>query len=480
MQVRSVVFLSVLMVLAGSLPATADGPDREQVEAALDQALRFFHDHCSHHGGYVWRYSRDLTLSEGEAETGPDTAWVQPPGTPAVGMTFLEAWRVTGKEEYRDWAVEVAHALVRGQMQSGGWFYRIDFDEDERKRWGYRDNTAFRPSRRKNRTNVTTLDDDVTPAAIRLLMQVDRELDFSDRKIHDAATFALDAILAAQYPNGGWYQNWDRYPKPASADEFPVLQASYPDDWSRIWLNDWPGRYFNNDNVSGNVIATLLEAWDTYEDERYLEAARRGGEFLIRAQMPAPQPAWAQQYDPKMHPCWDRKFEPPAISGLESQDVMETLLLLYRRTGEKRFLEPIPRALKYLKDSEVSDGRLARFYELKSNRPLYFTKDYKLTYDPDDSPTHYGFVVDSRLDAIAAEYARLSRGTRGADVTVSKSRDDVGREAAIAIGLLDRRGAWVDRRSMKGHRKASPEGVIQSETFNRNARILCEYLRATN
>ncbi|MFG0335756.1 MAG: polysaccharide lyase, partial [Maioricimonas sp. JB049] len=402
-------------------------------------------------------------------------------GTPAVGETFLDAWKATGREEYRDWAVETARALVRGQLQSGGWYYRIDFDKEERSRWGYRDNEAFRPSRRrKNKTNVTTLDDDVTPAAVRLLMRVDRELDFSDREIHEAAMFALDAMVAAQYPNGGWYQNWDRYPEPPSRDDFPVMAASYPENWSRRWLNDWPGRYFNNDNVSGNVIATLLEAWDTYDDERYLEAARRGGEFLIRAQMPEPQPAWAQQYDPQMHPCWDRKFEPPAISGLESQDVMETLMLLYRRTGEKRFLEPIPRALEYLKDSRYPDGRLARFYELKSNRPLFFTKEYELTYHPDDSPTHYGFIVEGRLEAIATEFARLSRRGPNARRDASPSPRDLAEQATAVIETLDGRGAWIDQRSMKGHRKASPEGVIQSETFNTNARVLGEYLQSLN
>src|SRR4029077_9180464 len=105
---------------------------------------------------------------------------------------------------------------------------------------------------------------------------------------------------------------------------------------------------------------------------RYRAAAERGGAFLILAQMPEPQPAWAQQYDRKMHPVWDRKFEPPAITGLESQDALETLLLLHRKTGDRKYLAPIPRALDYLKKSRLPDGRIARFYELKTNRPFYF------------------------------------------------------------------------------------------------------------
>ena len=41
--------------------------------------------------------------------------------------------------------------------------------------------------------------------------------------------------------------------------------------------------------------------------------------------------------------------------------------------GNKTYLKPIPRALAYLRRSLLSDGRLARYYELKTNKPLYLT-----------------------------------------------------------------------------------------------------------
>ena len=82
------------------------------------------------------------------------------------------------------------------------------------------------------------------------------------------------------------------------------------------------------------MIRTMLAAWDVYGEKKYLASAKRCGDWLILAQMPDPQPAWAQQYDVNMHPVWDRKFEPPAITGSESQTVMNALLLLFRRTGE--------------------------------------------------------------------------------------------------------------------------------------------------
>ena len=98
MLARSRISLAGLLLLVSSVAVSAaDAPGRGEALDALNRAVGFFTEHCSKHGGYVWRYSRDLKLSEGEAETGPTTIWVQPPGTPAVGEVLLDAYLVTGK-----------------------------------------------------------------------------------------------------------------------------------------------------------------------------------------------------------------------------------------------------------------------------------------------------------------------------------------------------------------------------------------------
>ena len=81
---------------------------------------------------------------------------------------------------------------------------------------------------------------------------------------------------------------------------------------------------------------------------------------------------------------------------------------IYRVTGDKKYLEPIPRALAYLKKSRLPDGRLARYYELKTNRPLYMTRDgdeYSLTYD--DSQTARPLRLESRF-APGGDRSRVS------------------------------------------------------------------------
>lgn len=442
---------------------------------AITQACRFYSS-LAKHGGYVWRYSRDKRLSEGEAETDEHTIWVQPPGTPTVGEAYLDAFEATRDQRFLEFAQQAAVALVHGQLQSGGWYYSIHFDPAERARRGYRSNSNYRPRRRgRDRNNITTLDDDTTQAALRFLMRFDRAADGASEDVREAINFGLAALIAAQAPNGGWRQNWDRYPQPLSASEYPVVKASFPETWLRSWDNKWTGKYYLNDDVMGKTIATMLDAWDAYGDDRYLQSAKRGGDFLILAQMPDPQPAWAQQYDEHMHPVWDRKFEPPAISGAESRFAIRALLMLAERTSDTKYLKPIPRALAYLRQSEVAPGRLARFYELRTNKPLYFEKDtYKLTYDASNLPTHYSFVADSGLESLQREYDRVRSGKRPTPA------GGASRLEPLVRGVIDSQedaGGWLDERGMRGFRKASQEGVYQSETFARNVSLLARYLK---
>jgi hypothetical protein len=452
---------------------------REQATDALHRAVAFFRTKVGVQGGYIYKVSADLTRREGEEKVGATTAWIQPPATPAVGMAYLEAYRLANDPPLLEAAIETGMALVNTQLESGGWDNQIEFGPEERRRCAYRVNkhTDLRKLR-----NTTTFDDDKSQSCLRFLMQLDLTVDQKNAAIHEAAAYAQDAFLKAQYPNGAWPQRYSEFPQ---AGEFPVLKASYPESWPRTFPGaDYKSYYTLNDNTITDLITTMLEAYDLYGEERFLASAKKAGDFYLLAQMPDPQPGWAQQYDAGMHPAWARKFEPPAITGGESQKLMRTLMLLYRRTGDDKYLEPIPRALAYYRTCVLPNGRMARFYELQTNKPLYFTKQYELTYSSDDMPTHYAFIVSSSLDRIATEYEKLKeegppKESRPREPERPRMTSSLARDAAEVVAALDERGAWVTAGKLSNY--GSEDGtreVIDSRVFIENVETLARFVGA--
>ncbi len=469
------------------VPSSEPPPLAEQAAAALAQAISFFRTQVAVHGSYLWTYSEDLKTRRGEVsmndprlstdEKGATATqgWVQPPGTPAVGMAYLQAFEATGDRAYLEAAHETAQALAWTQLASGGWDYRIEFDPVKSQQWYYRRDVEAGDTNRGERYNTSTFDDDNSQSALRLLMQVDSMLQQQDPEVHRAVAYGLAQLLAAQYPNGAWPQRYSGEPRTPA--EYPVQPARFPKTWSRTFPRvDFHAFYTFNDNAICDLIRTLLEAHQIYGTRAYLDAARKGGDFILLAQLPEPQPVWAQQYNPHMEPAWARKFEPPAAVSGESGGVVHTLVDLSLYTGEDKYLTPIPAAVDWFQRSRLPDGRWARFYELQTNRPLYFTKQYELVYTDTDLPTHYWFQSEYRIPDVIAYWEQVRR--EGRDHYLAEEHrprtPEERRRAAEALeprvrtilAALDARGCWVE------------DGTIRSKTFNQNVNTLAEYLAA--
>src|SRR6476620_10480282 len=85
----------IILLSALSIPSLALDATPQDVTSALSKAVSFYHAKAAAHGGYVYRYSADFVLREAEGIPGADTIWIQPPGTPAVGMAMLDAYEAT-------------------------------------------------------------------------------------------------------------------------------------------------------------------------------------------------------------------------------------------------------------------------------------------------------------------------------------------------------------------------------------------------
>ena len=190
---------SILSLCLFAIPSLAAEP-RDDAIAGLKRAGEFYRGKVASHGGYVYYYSPDLKERWGEGKATADTIFVQPPGTPTVGMAYLKAFEATGDKFYLDAARETAEALVYGQLQSGGWTQVIHFGEG--KRIGkYRNGKG-------GGWNVSSLDDGQTQAALQFLVRTDGALGFKHEAIHEAAQYGVKSLLAVQYANGAFPQGW--------------------------------------------------------------------------------------------------------------------------------------------------------------------------------------------------------------------------------------------------------------------------------
>ncbi len=462
MRLHVAALASLILMAPAGYCADADLPG--DASEAMAQAVEYLRDEVAVGGGYLGRYKLDAELDEiadqwGEGHATADQNWTQPPGNPSIGFAFLRAWGATGEQEYLDAAIEVADSLVYGQLAVGGWDYIVDHSPAGEKAWQYLHNAASDDESLKSGRNTGTYDDNVTQHATRLLIAVDLALEQENAEIHEAAMAALEYMLESQYPSGGWPQR------------YPLSGRGYGDFFTY------------NDNSIADCIDVMMIAWRAYDDERYFAAVEQAGDFIIATQQPEPQPVWAQQYDHDLKPAWARRFEPPSVTGGETRGVMRSLIRIALFTNDAKYLEPIGPALEWFRRSELTGedkGKWARFYELGTNRPLYFTAEtYTLTYDDSNVPDHYSFnqsgfpagVEKLHLEITEKGIEQYSRDHEPTSLSreASLARAEGMEESVRAIvDAQDDRGRWVEG------------DMVDMATFGRNITALASYLGLVN
>ena len=441
----------------------------------MKRAATYYAGEVAVKGGYVYYYSTDLAKRLGEGPATATEIWVQPPGTPAVGEAYLAAYGATSDSLYLEAALAAGKALVYGQLESGGWRNSIDFDPSGPRIDQYRNGKG-------KGKNFSTLDDDISQAALRFLMRLDAATDFADAEIHGAVEYALPRLLAAQFPNGAFPQGWT-----GPVEARSVVKATLPEyDWrTEGRIKEYWNEYTLNDGLAGTVADTLIVAHQVYEEAVYLEALKKLGAFLVLAQLPEPQAGWAQQYNGAMQPIWARAFEPPAVSGRESEDAMLALLKIAAASGDNALAVPVVAGVKYLERSLLPDGQLARYYELGTNKPLYMQragKGYELTHDDSALPDHYGWKNAAQLGLLKDAYRALL-AERPLEEVTGPPAVDAGTVAKI-VAALDDKGRWItvhdggETRLVGQPKFAEGEEYLSSAVFAQNLTILSRYLAA--
>ncbi|HRQ91035.1 MAG TPA: hypothetical protein PLA50_19755, partial [Bacteroidia bacterium] len=210
---------------------------------------------------------------------------------------------------------------------------------------------------------------------------------------------------------------------------------------------------------------------------RYLDSAKRCGDFLLLAQFEGDQPGWAQQYDSEMVPAWARKFEPPAVSTSETYSACLALFEIWLATGEERYRATIPAALDWLEKCRLPNGKWSRFHEFGTNRPLYCEAGtYRLTYDDSNLPSHYSFQSDhlaNKVERLRADLSKsreqllASRRPPDTPERRAKAARNLRDKVKLALGTQTEDGIWLDK------------DKISAELFVKHLNALSAYLQAT-
>lgn len=270
---------------------------------------------------------------------------------------------------------KIADIILSFQTPSGGWSKRTDMSLRPRKpAEAFGTESGYIP----------TFDNKATVAQMRELataFQATGHIDYAN-----AFLKGLNLILQAQFPNGGWPQN---YP----------LTGGYHDYIT------------HNDDVTINLLSLLRDVvdkkppFDFVPVDFHQEAAaslKRGIACLLETQVVTEErkTIWGAQHDTfTLQPRSARAFEPAALASQESARIVEFLMQLPDPSPE--VIAAVTAAVDWFQSTRIMgyqwnfvNGKSAsldaaegagpiwaRFYEIGANKPVFGDRDGSVHYD---------------------------------------------------------------------------------------------------
>jgi PelA/Pel-15E family pectate lyase len=273
----------------------------------------------------------------------------------------------------------LADVILSYQTPTGGWSKAVDYKQGPRQpgtHWTSQSGRGWHYS--------GTLDNRATTEQIRFLARVHAITEGDAYR--DGALRGLRWLLKAQFPHGGWPQV---YP----------LQPGYHE---AITLNDDAMVHALEVLLDVSVAAEPYQFVDEGLRKEAAKAVDAGLECLYRAQVVINgiPTVWCAQHDPlTLEPIAARLKEPASLSGGESTAVVKFLMRQAPDSAEAR--RSITAALAwfearkltglrrvknaggktdYVSDPESDEVYWARFYDLKTQQPIFAGADDGIVY----------------------------------------------------------------------------------------------------
>ncbi len=315
-------------------------------------------------------------------------------------------------------AIRIADNLLLYQRDTGGWDKNVDMattltDAEVAKLKSLKKETESNIDNGATHTQLTYL------ARVYTAKPLDRH--------RDAFIKGLDYLLKAQYPNGGWPQY------------YPNLTSYY----KHITYND--------DAMIG-VMKLLRDIAAKRPDYLFVDEARRtksasavekGVDVILKTQVivDGKKTVWCAQHDEvTLAPAKARTFELVSLSGGESVGIVRFLMSINKPSPE--VIESIKSAVAWFEKSKLTGikwvaqkdstkmrgfdrvvvkdlaaGPLwARFYDIKTNRPIFVGRDSVVHYDvaeiEDERRNGYAWYVASPAELLATDYPKWLKNVR--------------------------------------------------------------------
>lgn len=266
----------------------------------------------------------------------------------------------------------VMDVILSFQTPSGGWSKRTDMSKAARK-----PGQAFGVEK----DYIPTFDNGATSTQLRLLAQAHQAT--GDSRYVDAFNKGLDFIITAQYPNGGWPQN------------FPLV-GGYHDHITY------------NDALIRDLMVVLYGAAQAKKEYAFVtkaqqEAAQasltRALDCVLKTQVVTngTLTVWGAQHDANtLKPAKARAYEMISLASAESQSMVEFFMSL--DAPSPAIVKSVHAAITWYEATKIT-GKVwergaatltddtsapplwARFYEIGTNKPLFGDRDDTVFYD---------------------------------------------------------------------------------------------------
>jgi PelA/Pel-15E family pectate lyase len=310
-------------------------------------------------------------------------------------------------------AKKLADAIISYQTPAGGWSKAVNYAQGKRP-----PGTHWTSGKGDAWHYCGTIDNRSTTEQIKLLAGVYAATQRTDAR--DAALRGIDYLLEAQYPNGGWPQN---YP----------IESGYHE---AITLND---------NAMLHVLEILLNLTEkkppfTWADDtlkaRAASAFQRGLDCLTVAQVKVKGQltVWCAQHDPiSLEPVRARAKEPPSLSGSESAEFIKFLMrkapitaqttamiepalawIDARRVIGLRKTKNVAGKTDYVNDPNSKEIYWARFYDVETAKPMFAGAQDGIVYDTFSemaakNKVAYDFLTTKPGDLLSKELPRWKK-----------------------------------------------------------------------